>query len=221
MKTIFNSFFEFSTLISELKKLERFKGTFFWKDYPQLSRYESVADHTWRLGVLLLLFENRLSKKIDLSKALKMVLIHDIPEVVAGDKSALGSDGTGNKSHAFNSLIAKQRHKSEKKAAKLIFGKLPSKQAKELYELWLDFDQKNSFEAKVVKSLDRIECMLQVFEYRDGHMYKKHLDFTIKHGLVGSKVDPSIHQFGQLIADKLKKKYKKFSKDSSLSQASA
>lgn len=38
--------YHFATAIEGLKKLERFRGQYFWKDYPQRTRYESVADHS-------------------------------------------------------------------------------------------------------------------------------------------------------------------------------
>lgn len=77
------NFFSFSTFTEKLKLIERYKGQFYWKDYPRLERYESVADHSWRLALLVLLVSDRLSKKINLEKALKMAIIHDIAEIIA------------------------------------------------------------------------------------------------------------------------------------------
>jgi len=53
-------FFDFATELEALKKLERFKGQPYWRDYPEIPRYESVADHTWRLGMLVLMFSGQL-----------------------------------------------------------------------------------------------------------------------------------------------------------------
>ncbi len=121
------SYLKFAQEIEKLKKLERFRGQYFWRDYPFPSRYESVADHTWRLAVMLLIFSQDFQKKIDLQKALTMALIHDIPEILTGDASPLGEDGTGKNSHAYNPQEAEKKHKKEKKAAQSIFGMLPKK----------------------------------------------------------------------------------------------
>src|SRR5436190_1329697 len=119
-------YFEFAHILEALKKLERYKDQVYWRDYPKQARYESVADHTWRLCVLIMLFEHRLATKLDLSKALTMALIHDVPEIYAGDASPMGSSGTGQDSHAFNTVLAKERHAKEIAAAKKLFRVLPA-----------------------------------------------------------------------------------------------
>ena len=81
---------DFLRVAGELKNLERFRGHFFFKDYPQRERYESVADHTWRMTLFLVLVEKQLSQPIDLSRALKMTLIHDLPEIIAGGPKSVG-----------------------------------------------------------------------------------------------------------------------------------
>jgi putative hydrolase of HD superfamily len=204
--------FKFATELEKMKKLERFKGQCYWRDYPKLLRYESVADHTWRVGMLVMIFSDQLSKKLNLEKALKMVLIHDLPEIFAGDASPLGKDGTGKDSHAFSGIKAKKRHLEEKKAAAKIFKMLPADISKKYFNLWIEYDLQKNYEAKVVKSLDRIEALIQVLEYRKGHLFSGHLEFNISYALKGSEIDPAIAKFGIHIAEQMKKKYKKFKK---------
>lgn len=91
MSDSIESIFNFATSIEALKKIERFRGQYFWKDYPQLARYESVADHSWRLALLVAVFADKLSQPFNLEKGLKMALIHDLPELIAGDVSPLGT----------------------------------------------------------------------------------------------------------------------------------
>ncbi len=207
-------FFKFSTELEKLKKIERFKGQHFWKDYPELGRYESVADHTWRLAMLVMIFADQLSQKIDLEKALRMVLIHDLPEIIAGDGSPLGDDGTGQNSYAFNEKIAQERHDEEKEAAISLFNLLPAGEAKPLLDLWLEYEMQESFESKVVKSLDKLEALMQVLEYRKGHLFKDHLEFNKKYALKGSEIDPAIAEFGNFIAGEMENEYQEFIKDS-------
>jgi len=212
MKTEIESFLEFAKHIEKLKNIERFKGHFYWKDYPQLERYESVADHSWRVAMLVLLFQDKLSQKIDITKAIKMALLHDLAEIIAGDASPLGEDGTGKNSHAFNSQKAAERHEEELNAAQKLFSLLPAKISKDLFDTWMEFEQQEKFEARFVKSLDRMEAMLQVLSYRQGHVFPEHLDFNIKYGLKGADVDPALTAFGQIIAQEMKTKFRPFGK---------
>jgi putative hydrolases of HD superfamily len=200
----------FSHLASQLKLIERFKGQKFWRDYPAQDRWESVADHSWRLSLLVVLFAGKLAQPFDLTWALKMALIHDLPEIIAGDASPLGESGTGTDSHAYNSTIWNTRHKDEKAAAKAIFSKLGPAEAQGLCELWLEIETTSSFEAKVVKALDKIDAMTQVLEMQQGHMFPEHLEFTIKYGSKGSDIDPAISEYASHIAKELRTQYHEF-----------
>lgn len=204
--------FEFTSYCEALKKIERFKDMFYWRDYPQPHHYESVADHTWRLVLLLILFEKKLSKKINLDRAVKIALVHDIPEIISGDASPLGSDGTGKDSHAFNKEVAKSHFEDENAAAKKIFAKLPKKLGKELYGCWLELEKQETYEAKVVKSLDRIECCMQIFEYRKGELFKAHFDLNVKYIWQYGGADPVIDDFIRLVEQKFIDNYKEFKK---------
>ena len=163
--------FTFTTYIGKFKKMERFVGQFFWRDYPKIDRYDSNADHTWRMAMLLTIIEPHLSQPIDFKKAMQMLLIHDIPEIIAGDASPLGSDGTGNDSHAYSDEASKIKYEAEKAASLEIFGMLPETQAKELHNLWFEFEAQSCFEAKVVKAIDKFEGKLQASEYRNGSWF--------------------------------------------------
>jgi putative hydrolase of HD superfamily len=197
-------------MVNQLKFIERFKGQVYWRDYPAPSRWESVADHSWRLAMLVLTFANKLSKPLDLEKALTMALIHDIPEIIAGDASPLGESGTGKDSHAYNPKIQAVRHTDEKAAAKAIFAKLDTNEGNNLYELWLEIETLANFEAQVVKALDKIEAMSQVLEWRKGHMFPEHLAFTTKYGSKGASVDPAIEEYAAYVAGEMRNQFKVF-----------
>ena len=199
----------FFKLMQEVKNLIRFEGQVFWEDYPP-RRYESVADHTWRMGMMLITIEPHLQKPINLSHALKMLLVHDIPEIIAGDASPLGSDGTGNDSHAYNKDVQESRHKSEEEAAREIFGKLPKEQGDELLNLWLEFEAQESFEAKVVKAIDKIEAILQVLEYTNGYVHAQHREFNMTYGVKPAAIDPALKSLMQAILNELDEKYIEF-----------
>lgn len=112
-------------------------------------RRENDAEHSWHLAMMAIVLSEHSDSEIDLLKVIKMVLIHDIVEIDAGDTFLYDQI----KDHA-NSV-------EEKKGAHRIFGILPEKQAEEFIQIWAEFEDGISKEAKFAKSLDRLEPLLQ------------------------------------------------------------
>ena len=134
------------------------------------SRYENDAEHSWHLAMMaIVLSEHANDKNIDLLKVIKMLLIHDIPEIDAGDTFLYDKDGR------IDSV------ENEKKGAERIFSILPSGMTKELIGLWEEFEKKKTPEAKFAGALDRLEPLLQNYN-TGGHAWKKH-------GIVRSQVE--------------------------------
>lgn len=202
--------FDFTSFLEGFKKLERFVGQVFWRDYPQPQKYESDADHTWRMAMMLVLIEPHLSQPIDFKKAMKMALIHDVPEILAGDASPLGTDGTGKDSHAYNAQAAEEKHRKEKEAAQRIFGQLPAAQRDDLLATWQECEDQTSFEARVVKAIDKLEGKLQAFEYCNGVMYKEHHHFCMTYGNETYNADPATKEFGDILLRKFKENFQEF-----------
>ncbi len=69
------------------------------------------------------------------------------------------------------------------------------------------YESQECFEAKVVKALDKIECLLQVLEYSKGTLFKNHLEFNISYGLKHADIDPAIKTFGEKTAQKMRDSY--------------
>ncbi len=113
------------------------------------SRFENDAEHAWHLAMMALVLGEYANEKIDISKVIKMVLIHDIVEIDAGDTIVYDS-----KSRAL-------AWKEEKKAAERIFGLLPIDQKEEFMALWQEFEEKKSPEAKFAAAIDRFQPILQ------------------------------------------------------------
>ena len=112
-------------------------------------RRENDAEHSWHLAMMAIVLADHSNKTIDLLKVLKMVLIHDIVEIDAGDTFVY--DTIKNHSNTDEELIA----------AKRIFGLLPEEQAEELIAIWKEFEEGKTDEAKFAKSMDRFEPLLQ------------------------------------------------------------
>ncbi len=204
--------FAFTTYIGQFKKMDRFVGQFYWRDYPKIDRYDSNADHTWRMAMILTVIEPHLSQPIDFKKAMKMLLIHDIPEIIAGDASPLGSDGTGKDSHAYSEDASQRKYEAEKAASLEIFGKLPQVQTKELNDLWLEYEKQECFEARVVKAIDTFEGKLQASEYRQGSWFKDHFTWTLAYGKETFKTDPKLQELMDVLAQNMKANYTEYTK---------
>jgi putative hydrolase of HD superfamily len=110
------------------------------------------------------------NEPIDVFKVIKMLLIHDIVEIDVGDTFLYAE----NREEVFE---------KEKQAAERIFGLLPEVQSKEFFDLWLEFEEKDTAEAKFAGSLDRLQPMLANF-LNDGITWKEN---GVKHEQVYQK----------------------------------
>ena len=129
--------------IDKLKYIQR-KTKLFNSDRP-----ENDAEHSWHLAMMTIVLAEHSDKPIDVLKVLKMVLIHDIVEIDAGDTFIY--DSTKSHTNTDEELIA----------AKRVFGLLPTEQAKEFIAIWEKFEESMTDEAKFAKSMDRFEPLLQ------------------------------------------------------------
>ena len=112
-------------------------------------RHENDAEHSWHLAMMTIILAEHSDKPIDVLKVLKMVLIHDIVEIDAGDTFIY--DTQKNHSNTEEELVA----------AKRIFGLLPTEQAEEFIAIWTEFEEGITDEAKFAKTMDRFEPLLQ------------------------------------------------------------
>ena len=112
-------------------------------------RHENDAEHSWHLAMMTLVLAEHSDTPIDVLKVLKMVLIHDIVEIDAGD------------TFIYDTVKNHTNTNEELAAAKRIFGLLPEGQAAELISIWEEFEAGVSNEAKFARSMDRFEPLLQ------------------------------------------------------------
>lgn len=129
--------------IDKLKYIQR-KTKLFNSD-----RHENDAEHSWHLAMMTIVLTEHSDKPIDVLKVVKMVLIHDIVEIDAGDTFIY--DTVKNHTNTDEELLAAQR----------IFGLLPEEQAKEFIAIWQEFEDGQTNEAKFAKTMDRLEPLLQ------------------------------------------------------------
>ena len=146
--------------IDKIKYIQR-KTKLFHSDRP-----ENDAEHSWHLAMMTIVLAEHSDVPVDVLKVLKMVLIHDIVEIDAGDTFIY--DTQKSHSNTENELIA----------AKRIFGLLPDEQAEELIEIWQEFEAGETPDARFAKAMDRIEPLLQNTSNNGGTWREFDVDYS-------------------------------------------
>lgn len=116
-------------------------------------RHESVAEHTWRMSLMVILVANELNRDINTEKALKMAVVHDLVEAICGDVPAFDLIND----HNARTLKDQQ----ERAAICRIESMAPDLVGGEIKALWEEFEEGASYEAKVVLALDKLEAQIQ------------------------------------------------------------
>lgn len=129
--------------IDKLKYVQRMTKLF------NSDRRENSAEHSWHLAMMAMVMVERSNEPVDLLKVLKMVLIHDVVEIDAGDTFIYDTQ----KSH--------DNTEEERLAAQRIFGMLPDETARDFIEVWEEFESGKTAEAKFARAMDRLEPLLQ------------------------------------------------------------
>lgn len=124
-------------------------------------RKENDAEHGWHLALMTMLLSEYANEKIDVSRTVEMVIIHDVVEIDAGDTYAYDDAG--------NATKAEREHK----AAKRIFGLLPEEQAKYFMDLWLEFEEASTPEAKFATTIDSVQPLM-LNDASDGLAWREH-----------------------------------------------
>lgn len=149
--------------IDKLKYIQR-KTKLFNSD-----RNENDAEHSWHLAVMAIVLLQHSNASVDLLKVLKMVLIHDIVEIDAGD------------TFMYDTAKNHSNTDEERLAANRIFGMLPKEQAEELIAIWEEFEAGETNEAKFARAMDRLEPLLQNTSNNGGTWKEFDVDFEKVH----------------------------------------
>ncbi len=111
-------------------------------------RQESVAEHSWRSGLIALVLYSEIGKKVDIGKVLQMLTIHDLAEIYAGDH------------HAWKGVLA-NKHELEQKALEKLLKMLPKHKQQELTAIWEEFEKRQSTESKFAQAVEKVETLVQ------------------------------------------------------------
>jgi len=147
--------------LSFCTELDKLKGILRQSLLMDASRRENSAEHSWHLAAMAMLLSEYAAAPVDLTRVLKMLLVHDVVEIDAGD------------TFAYDTVNVETQHAREVKAADRLFGLLPPEQGAKLRALWDEFEERQTPESKYANALDRLQPLLQNF-YSGGQSWIKH-----------------------------------------------
>lgn len=137
-----------SQQIQFIIEIDKLKGILRQTRLTDNSRQENSAEHSWHLAIMIIVLAEYAPPRVDLLRAIKMLLIHDLVEIDAGDTFCY--DVQGNLDKAAR----------EETAATRLFGMLPEEQGKELREVWEEFEACETSTARFAVALDRLQPLL-------------------------------------------------------------
>ncbi len=114
------------------------------------NRTESVADHSWSVAMLAITIIEKYNLDYNTEKCIKLALVHELGEIYAGDFTP-------------NSITKEEKHKLEQEAVEKIF--LDVEFQNDFKQLWDEYENGLSEEAKFIKQLDKLECIMQAVCY--------------------------------------------------------
>jgi len=137
-------------LLTQIGKLKDLKRTGWVNN--KVPNPESVADHTFRTSIMALLLAGKLG--LDKDRCVKLALVHDISESLVGDITP------------HDKIDAKEKHDRERTAMETLFKDI---EEREIFNLWNEYEAKETPESRFIYQLDKLEMVLQAYEYEKKH----------------------------------------------------
>lgn len=147
--------------VNYIVEIDKVKNIFRQTYLADANRKENDAEHSWHLAISAFLLKEHVKKEVDLLKTILMVLIHDLVEIDAGD------------TYAYDDAGAIDKREREEKGAERIFGMLPEDQGTYFRELWEEFEDYESADAKFAHLLDNFQPLL-LNDASNGKSWEEH-----------------------------------------------
>lgn len=140
-------------------EIEKLKGVLRKTKPVGLDRYENSAEHSWHVCISALMLKDYANEEINIDRVIKMLLIHDLCEIDAGDTIVYSSGSDAVKKKEFEGL-------------KRVMNILPPVAAQEYEELWLEFEAGETSDSIYAKAIDRVPPILHNL-YGGGHSWRE------------------------------------------------
>lgn len=164
------------------------------------TRNENDAEHSWHLAIMAMILSEYSKVPVDVLHVIKMVIIHDLVEIHAGD------------TFCYDEKANEDKSEREEKAAKKLFDMLPEDQSKEIWNLWREFEELKTPEAKFAACLDRVQPLFLNYN-TNGHTWQKPgvtSEKVLKRNEILKENAPKLWEYAEeIIEDSIKKGYLK------------
>ena len=159
-------------------------------------RRENDAEHAWHMAIMAFVLQEYANETVDVLRVMKMVLMHDLVEIYAGD------------TYAYDESGKETQRERELAAAERTFGMLPEDQGKEFRTIWDEFEEKKTPEAKFARMLDNYQPLSrnnanQSGDWRAHNVARSQVEKRNEISKEGSQV------MGQVIADIIEENVRK------------
>ena len=144
------------------------------------SRRENSGEHSWHLALYAMVLADQAGPDVDITRVIRMLLIHDLVEIDVGDVPIHSQNGTAHGSA--------QTQAAEQRAADRIFGLLPPDQAASFRALWEEFEAAETPDSVFAKSLDRVQPVMANLQSGGGTWTTYNVTFDQLEARVGQKI---------------------------------
>ena len=189
-----NSIQRLNQQLEFLTEVDKLKSTLRATPLCDGSRRENSGEHSWHVALYAMTLAEHSSAPIDVSRVIKMLLIHDVVEIDAGDVP-IHSD-----------YDVEQHQRLEQAAAARIFGLLPADQAKSFRTLWDEFEAAESNDAVFAKSIDRVQPVISNLETGGGSW----TDFNVTAEQLESRVGVKVQRGAPAVWEILQSRIREF-----------
>lgn len=142
-------------------EIDKLKGVLRRSRLINKDRYENSAEHSWHVALMAVMLAEHANEAVNLMRVVKMLLVHDIVEIDAGD------------TYAYDESGKQSQQAREQAAAARLFGLLPEDQADEYTDLFNEFDARETSESRYANAVDRLMPLMHNV-YSQGQEWQKH-----------------------------------------------
>ncbi|OPZ75555.1 MAG: 5'-nucleotidase [Verrucomicrobia bacterium ADurb.Bin474] len=146
--------------IGFLRELDRLKSVARRSILSHESRRENSAEHSWHVAMVAMTLVTYSDEPVDINRVVRMLLVHDIVEIDAGD------------TYIYDTAGNEGKMEREMQAADRLFGMLPPEQCVEFRALWDEFESKATPESRYANACDRLIPLLHNY-WAKGHSWEE------------------------------------------------
>ena len=181
---------EIEQILSFMVEIEKLKNVHRKTKPVGMDRYENSAEHSWHVCLSALMLKDYANEQVDIDRVIKMLLIHDLGEIDAGDTIIYASETEESKNNEAAGL-------------ERILSLLPGNKAKEYMELWYEFESGETIDSKYAKAIDRVPPLLHNL-HGEGHSWRENNISKDKVLSLNSRIGNGSQKLWEVMETKLK-----------------